>query len=1064
MGLFGGLKRKKPAKKGKRDRKPKKGKKRGGLFGKKNPDYISQLRLQPVAEDALFDTLNQDLSSKDQPYVATDDTNHLIYLIALNNKLIGSNDLSEHLGDIKTAADYSNRKGDIDGSLYNASTINDLKPHNKEDKKIVFVPTVNTLKTFGEIVEPSQEFLIVSLPSDISTSNLDDYYDEGRVNAPIKGDNDKIITATLDDFKDFVKINTEPDAEEAYGDDDGVDPSDPLKSEDPAPEPAASDESETGDEGYGDLDSEKDIDSDASGEDLDKGDIVDTPDLPPEPGDADNGSDDEADAGNALPDLPPIDDNTKANDNKEKASDDAPADLPDLGSMPDLNSTDETNSAPDLSTPNAATDDSTVTQSADIDLDKANSTDTNANDDLDDLSSLNDLPDLTADTSTSSADTDDKAAKDDTSTPKNNDIDQADASDDLSSLKDLNDLSGLSADSSDGTDSVKTNNDKSSNDDLDNTEELDSLNLDDPSDSNSSNDDLNLDLDDSDGNDNDLNLDDTSDDLDLDDDNNANDDLNFDDNSNSDDLDLSNDDSDQDRSDDIDDLLDDPSNDASDISELQNDTVDLSNDTDEQTNDSVSNNDELPKIANEATNDEASKTDDDTVTIDMSQPGHGLNKLAPKEEENNELGDENAKALAELKSRYGNRIDEILKGIKIPVLHPDPKLTSDTEYVAQLAAANDSLKNDVVRTKETIKTSLLVQIDNILRDVTDPARFAKLYPRIDDVLKRKFVNEEAIKQEAAREISLINDRYEQERIDMIEEAKRRAEKEYQEKRIPERNNEIDKAEGSVRERHQKQYNVAVDDVLKQQRNLQQPLIDKEISNLLAEKGTAQVNDAVDRIYNKTVDYYDRLTNMAGMHAYIDRRLQENKGISPSENTVSPEDLQNQIDSLKMENERQNKNQNDRVADLLKQLEQSQKNAKQAQQAATNAQKKIDDLQTQAIKYRQQALSAKSESQHYRSESESMKQAHSQLLDQLNNIKQGSVKPDTPDDHMTPVQRFADKPGVDYSKPVPAPDIVQSEPADSHDEYHEEADPNNDIDLAESANPEMNNNPSYTPGD
>ena len=1051
MGLFGGLKRKKPAKKGKHDQNPKKGKKRGGLFGKKNPDYISQLRLQPVAEDALFDTLNQDLSDKDQPYVATDDTNHLIYLIALNNKLIGSNDLSEHLGDIKTAADYSNRKGDIDGSLYNASTINDLKPHNKEDKKIVFVPTVNTLKTFGEIVEPSQEFLIVSLPSDISTSNLDDYYDEGRVNAPIKGDNDKIITATLDDFKDFVKINTEPDAEEAYGDDDGVDPSDPLKSEDPTPEPVDSDEPETGDEGYGDLDSEKDVDADASGEDLDKGDIVDTPDLPPEPGDADSSSDDETNAGNALPDLPPID------DNKDKASNDAPTDLPDLGSIPDLSSTDDTNSAPDLSTPNMDKNDSVVTQSADIDLNKSNKD----ADDLGDLSNLNDLPDLTADAD--NLDSNDSPEKE-ASTTDSNDT-NANASDDLSDLNDLNDLNNLNdlSDNSDEKDDSDKTENTQSNDDLDNTEELDSLNLDDTNDSDD--DDLDWDLD-NDSDDNDLNLDDdnsTTDDLDLSDDSDQNDD-----NSTADDLDLS-DDSDQnddDETDDIDDLLDVPSDDVSDISELQNDTVDLSNDidTNPRTDDSASNNDETSKIVNEASNDEASKDDDTTVVVDMSKPGHGLDKLAPKEDEDDELGDENAKALEELKSRYGKRIDEILKGIKIPVLHPDPKLTSDTEYVAQLAAANDSLKNDVVRTKETIKTSLLAQIDNILRDVTDPARFAKLYPRIDDVLKRKFVNEEAIKQEAAREISLINDRYEQERIDMIEEAKRRAEKEYQEKRIPERNNEINKAESSVRERHQKQYDVAVDDVLKQQRNLQQPLIDKEISNLLAEKGTAQVNDAVDRIYNKTVDYYDRLTNMAGMHAYIDRRLQENKGIDPSSNTVSPEKLQNQIDSLKMENERQSKAQNDRVADLLKQLEQSQKNAKQAQQAATDAQKKIDDLQTQAIKYRQQALSAKSESQHYRSESEAMKQAHSQLLDQLNNIKREPVKPDTSDDHMKPVQRFADKPGVDYSKPVPAPDIVKSEPVESHADYHEEADPNNDIDLAESADFEMNNNPSYTPGD
>lgn len=1118
MGLFSGLKKKKPAKDEKRDRKskPKKSKKRGGgLFGKKSHDYIAQLRLQPVSEDALFDTLNEDLDDKEQPYVSTDDTNHLIYLIALNNKLIDGSSIADHLGDIKTAADYSNRKGDIAGSLYNASTSNDLKPHNKADKKIVFVPTVNTLKTLSEIAEPSQEFLIVSLPSDISADNLDDYYDEGRVNAPIMGDDQKVITATLDDFKDFVKINTEPDADEAYDDHDTADPSDPLKSAD-ADDESTDDENEpsTGDEGYGDLDGEAADDAGTSGEALDEKDLVDTPDLPPDPNEDPVSSTDDTDNGEGLPDIPDAPSDTSGSGDIP----DMPNDIPDMSSVPNMSasSDDSSNDDNDLSTVpdlTSGSDDMSESnaQSTESDDQQNNQNDdqSSSEDDEDDLSSLNDLPDLSSDPSDQSNNSDLSDNQSNT-----NDDSKGQFKDDLGDLGDLNDLEDLSADSSDNSNDsddnltdLSANNDQNDNQ-SDNSEDLDALDLSNPDDAGLENLDNTNDSDSIDGLDDDLDIDnnannDSADDSNSNDDNSTEDDeMNhlFDD-ENADDSDdnaeADNDlfgDSSDNQSSDNDSVEDDdeifgqqddgeasPTNNAdnkettNDIDQLDHDTVDLSDNPNKEVEDKESQGFKFDAEGNDTTaksNGEAPKPveNEDTVTIDMNKPSQGLNQIAPKNEETAELSDANAQALNDLKAKYGKRIDEILKGIKIPVLHPDASLTSDTEYVAQLAAANDSLKNDVIRTKEIIKTSLLAQIDNILRDVTDPTRFAQLYPRIDDVLRRKFVNEEAIKQEAARRISEINERYEQERINMIEEAKQKAEKEYQEQRIPERNHEIDKAETTVRQQHQDQYNTAVDDVLKQQRNLQQPLIDKEISNLLATKGTEQVNDAVNRIYNKTVGYYDHLTNVASMHAYVDRRLRERGQNTPNND---PEKLQSQIDSLKVESERREKAQNDRVADLLKQLDESRNKEKQATQQAAAKQKQLDDLQTQAIKYRQDAMSARADSQHYRDESELMRQQHAKLLDELNNIKSGNNNNPSPaaqptanvasiSEQGTQIHRFANKPNVDYSsQPVPAPELESTNSnAASHIDYHEDT----ENEAAPEKQAESNvNNPYYTPG-
>ena len=176
-------------------------KKRGGLLSKGKKDYIALLRLQPVVEASLFDQLNAALDDKKQPFVAQDNQNHLIYLLALTNKLIEGTSLVDHLGDLQTAIDLS-IKGDNEGTICNATFKNDIKPlsKNRDDEKIVFLPTVNTLNTLAEISDPDQKFQLVSLPSDISTSNLENYYNDNKVNAFVIDDQDNMLTATLPVF------------------------------------------------------------------------------------------------------------------------------------------------------------------------------------------------------------------------------------------------------------------------------------------------------------------------------------------------------------------------------------------------------------------------------------------------------------------------------------------------------------------------------------------------------------------------------------------------------------------------------------------------------------------------------------------------------------------------------------------------------------------------------------------------------------------------------------------------------------------------------------------------
>lgn len=942
-------------------------KKHIGLFRKGKKDYIALLRLQPVVEASLFDQLNAALDDQKQPFVAQDDQNHLIYLLALTNKLIEGTSLVDHLGDLKTAIDLS-IKGDMEGAICNATFENDIKPlsKNRDDEKIVFLPTVNTLNTLAEIVEPNQKFQLVSLPSDISTSNLENYYNDNKVNAFVIDDQDNMLTATLPDFKTFVKLNTSPDPNAAYGDDSGAD--------EPANSMAAA----------GDLDSPDDSNNGASGEDLDSNDIQQMPDLPDDYDDADRSTTND-DSGNddnssGSTDLPDIDD----------GNDDSSIDLPDLdGNDNDSQSTDDTQN---------------------------NSHDNTSNDketpDLDDdnLPGLDDQPDDDQDQTT--PEKSDSPDSNDTDNSKNQnkpakDLDDQHDDDDLNDVDD--DLGQFEMETDDHQDDNQNNTDASDHNHATQPTEAPKVDqsvsqpteapkvnqsVSQPTETpksvqpteatNSSSDNLalpfnNNNLDDVDSLDNDnLNLDNTSTTVsDANSNNNVKDDLD----------DLDNDNLNNSTTNDLDTLN--HTQDTKLVSMPQ--TIDHAH---SQTGFSMK---------------DKPETHDDAIPINLDHPDESLEANNPDKTEEDQMSEENRQALEKFRSRYEARVDNILKGIKPMSFTLDPKIDFDQELVARKQAYNDTLRNEAARARAELRSKIMLQLDDILQDITDPTKFSLVYPQIDEELKRKFVNEEAIKAEIAKTNNEINARYAQERQDMIEEAINEAKQKFERERVPERERELDKAEDHVRLGHERQYEVAVNDVLAQQREAQMPLIDEQVSQILEDSGD-DVALANRKIYNNARIYTDELLRFRDRRADLQALQPQNNNSQPN-NNLDAQQLSQQLQAERLQSQHRVQTQNERIQDLLKQVKNSQREATDAKTARKTVETSLSKLQSQNIRYRQAAMAAKSEVTR-------TKNTQQRLLDELTNLKNHASKGD---DYAAPTKPTNDLASADnnynFDKPT-----------------------------------------------
>lgn len=1096
--LFGGTKKNKQHKS---NTKPmKNGKKKGSLFGlggkKSNKNnFIQQLHLQPVVEDALIDEIQKDIKNPDQHFVKVDNEYGLIYLLGLTNDLIESSELANNMGDLKSALNLSDSDGDVPGSIFNASFDTDLDPDpdpetgEDQPQQIVFLPTQYTLETLGTITSADQQYEITTIPADLSAETLDNYYQSGDINAPLSDDNGQTLTKTLRDFEQFVDERIAPDDQDADASQDTNDDYDDqdYDDQDQNYDDQNYDESEPTEDDYGEDeydDQNDDYEDDplASSDDQ-NGDYEDTDN------DDDNQdfglggldtTDNQQDDTQGLDSLP--DDNT--NDDLDTLPDNSENDDNDLSSLPD----DDTNSSDNL--PDNSNDDDI------LGLNDDSQSNNNSNDDSDDLVIGNN----------------DKSTSSDDSTPNSDD--------DLNA--DLNDLDNVDDSNEDASDNNNSSNDDTLSDlnNIDNTDNQDdSINLNDISDSE---------------NDDSKQTDNTDEDTTI----NLDNDLN----------DIS--DSEQDETNDQP-LIPNTSNESestenedNQMESLMNDNIaDHHNDND-QTNAFISasttthsfevsketnNHNELPvattnyqnifdhilqtviasdpktylnelalkaKDGNEpyiyadpktekinllaltpenVKNDELNEKDagilefaistnqkygdvqssittgsfpqdlakklivlvpniysldvldsvfDDrklavvTVPFDITAKNydnyvalHLVNNVVttggqPEQmsvqefkeyvdqlrEDNKTIGDkkptnqvvininnptnlqeigsqpnestigaENEKALKEIIDSYMPKINKMLDNIRVPVFGIDPTKDTDPEVVSNKQIYNDALKSDVAQIKEDIRSKIVNEITESVKNVTDPNKFSQVYPQIDEQLRDKLINQDRINQAIDQRVNKIKENYIVKRRQMIAQGIQEAKDKYQKEELPKRNDEINSAKTTIKEEHENMYRAAINRILASQREQQKPIINAQIENILT-SAQADVNRGKDKLKDNTRVYLNELIRTARTSQMINRQLnrmnysapqqpaptQASPQITPQpaigvENERRYQELQQKLNGLQLANEANNNEKNETIRQLQEQLQ-------AAQQATINAQ-----AEAEQAKARQMAL-------------------------------------------------------------------------------------------------------------
>lgn len=404
----------------------------GKKKSKQNKDnYIQQLHLQPVYEEAFIDSLNKKIKDPNEPYIAVDRSREyspdhdLVYMLGLTNDLIKDTPLSKNLSDLKTAIKLSESDSGEEerGSIFNASFATDLDPEEDPDNpdidyhQLVFLPTLNTIDMLNTLAGNDQQYEIVSIPADISADNLDDFYEQGIINMPLMGD-DEPLTMDLASFEDFVQERTKSPEEDG-----GL-------MDDPASDVGENDDQQPSD----DIGMDDDPSQDPSMDDTGAEDNENVPGLDDDDEDNDFGigfADDNEDDGNTS-------DDSSSNDMSGISMDDG-GDTDDIGG---IKMDDDTSSADNIEmNDNTGSDDTSSNDSS--------SSDTISLDDDKDNGSINELT------------IDDTSSQDDTS---NDNSDDSDSAKDDGNGNDDEALAGLNATPDDAFDDFKLENDSSSDD------------------------------------------------------------------------------------------------------------------------------------------------------------------------------------------------------------------------------------------------------------------------------------------------------------------------------------------------------------------------------------------------------------------------------------------------------------------------------------------------------------------------------------------------------------------------------------------------------------------------
>lgn len=904
-----------------------------GFKRKKKGDYIASMSLGPVAEQGFIDALDDFLQDDKQEYIKIDGTNHAIYLLALTNDLIKDTSLVDDLGDLYSAIVGSDSRGDMPGTIYNASFDCDLDPETvySEDetppqKQVVFLPTLNTLNELEHIADPEQKYEVVRLPSGINADNVDELIKERQINQPLlrPDKSGKLRLVTLNEFKQFVKDQTAVKADVAY--DDPEDETEPHKTEDE--NNVENDESgltpkdtetydksndtsdavnlddETADDPFSEDDPDPLTESDPFADDSDDDDpfgdqdddFTDDPFNDDETNSADTDLGDEPVTDNSKKDASETDDNVD-----DSIPDDPFADDPDDDQVDDeLNIN---RPAAKKETPNAKSADQAQSEKS-----------TPANNTQDDLSELNDIDLAKNDFNLDDTDDDD-------------DFTDATASDesavrtDETSLEQAQKTQDKQSNSQEPVAPI-TNNaaSKPTNAEPTNTEHTAPVNDNSSVVNNQQSATVNESVNSAPVATQTANVNEQTT----------------------------------------------PVASTDNALNQRNDTITISTDQDD-----VPTAKEMPNSEN-------------TIYLDTDDPEPGLAQLDPNMKKTSQLTNQNKQVAEDWLKEYGKQIDEWLgHNLKIPVLHTKNRAQYGKQYIAKEVSDNEMLKEEVLNYREQIKNKILEQINSIVANFTDPAKYAENYKASASELRNMFLNEETMKQETVKWINDIMQKSEQERQDMIKKAQEDAELEYENKYKPERDKEITKAESTVKKQHEKQYGLAVDAALSVIQKNAKPKLDEKVKQLLIDSQPL-IDEAGLTITADAKTYQKALREKKLVSVNLAADNVNNEPIRPSATTITPEQ-----DAEEYDNKMQRQEYQRQMAELQSKLDEAQAKNKDLQSLVDRKSDQINQMETEKIQYRQDALQQHQEavkSQHLVEQHEQDAAQVRELKDEIKNLK------------------------------------------------------------------------------
>lgn len=815
--------------KGKQDKPKKESKSKFGLFKNKN-DFIGRSGIGAVVESALISAMQAYVNDDDQPYIAIDEDKKLIYLIGLTNDLIKGSMFekdSEALGSLQAATENSNKnisnKGDIPGSVYNASFPSDVEPLPNDQgytppKQLVFLPTVNTLNELESIAGPEQEYEIVSMPSDISEKNYQDYTDKGEINIPlVSDDNDddsddeqNLIKVTLSQFKDFVKENTAIDSTNAYFEDESPQDDETKLSNDSDDDndllnDTDDDDTFNTDDDFGATDDDAfnaDDDFDTDDDDAFNDDGADADDSSAKDGTTD--TDDYDDYGlNDVDDDFGLDDD----DDYDYDEDDAPTgttDTTDTATAPndtadDVTPTDTTGN--DAAPAGATSSSKQAENKKPAKAKKAAAKDTEAteqtasdSDSVDDnLDILNNVDSLAPDETTADnsdheeptgAETAPKAAETDETDKAETETDEnvatsakTEADADKNAAAAPNTAAPTASAENGNAKETSTATTKAATEQIpvaDQTATAAPVTTTEPAV---------------------------------------------------------------------------PNTEITTTKPVQPSQAALKQAASQQ---------QSQNFIKGLTDIKPSTAHSGDALVDLSNPEVSLSQIDPSIKKINSLTDKNRKARQKLRAEYSKKIDDFLaKNLKVPVLYVKDGAKFGKKFLIEQKADNEMLRKDVESQRENIKMQLMNKIDQILDGLTDPAEFDKHFPQVAEKLRNRFLNKKNMKREQIERINQIDQLYQQLHAELRSNYLQRAEQEFNNKYVPKRDHEITSAEAKVKREHAKAHATAVDTVLETARERAKPLVDEQVKDIIV-NGQSLVDSAALSISSQARSYSNDL--------------------------------------------------------------------------------------------------------------------------------------------------------------------------------------------------------------